>query len=80
MLDLAQQNGIEVSIVSYNGDLYDYDYAVQTLKKLDIYIIVLIALGNGDARELFETFEQYGMTEFPYFYIGLYDLLYFDDL
>ena len=68
--ELANKHGIDSNIVTYGRDLDKYEYAVETVKKLDTFIVVLIAHAD-EILELFETLQDYDMAGFPYFYIGV---------
>ena len=70
LLEEASKKNIHTNLVTYGRNVGGYKYAVETLKKLDTYIVVLITHPD-EAVDLFQELQKESMTSFPYFYVGV---------
>merc|ERR1711933_216053 len=70
VIELAVKHGIKPYIISYARNLDGYKYASETLQKIDTYIVAIIPHPD-EILPLFETLDNDGIAQFPYFYIGV---------
>ena len=69
--ELAQQYDIATKsiAVSYEDEEGSYRYAARQIKDLGVYIVILIIHSSS---KLFSVFKEYGIMEYPYYYLGIY--------
>eukprot|EP00485_Elphidium_margaritaceum_P007900 CAMPEP_0202709426 /NCGR_PEP_ID=MMETSP1385-20130828/21551_1 /ASSEMBLY_ACC=CAM_ASM_000861 /TAXON_ID=933848 /ORGANISM="Elphidium margaritaceum" /LENGTH=792 /DNA_ID=CAMNT_0049368687 /DNA_START=198 /DNA_END=2576 /DNA_ORIENTATION=- len=70
-LSLQDEYDIDTTAVSFSkGNTVSINNAVDQIATLDAYIIVLI-VHDTDLMSMFSAFEAAGLTEYPYFYLGV---------
>lgn len=71
LLELGNKYGFETHAIAFvDENIASILNAVETIKKFEIYIIVVIA-HESELNMLFTSLNQYGLMGFPYFYIGV---------
>jgi len=71
IVELSLQYNIDAKAVAFSrGSAVSIKNAVDQIKKLDAWIIVLI-VHDSDSLSLFNSFDAVGLTEYPYFYLGV---------